>query len=117
MRLEVLKRQLAKGGLVGDGEPAGAEVDDVVGADGEAVGTITAPEVSVRVDPQTGGVIVVEGTATDEGVGTGGPQVDPGVTEFVEEEARYWYAKRLRIETFFSDQKSRGFHLSLAKMS
>lgn len=27
------------------------------------------------------------------------------------EEACYWYAKRYRIETFFSDQKSRGFHL------
>ena len=47
VRLEVLQRQLAKGGLVGDGEPAGAEVDDVVGTGGEAVGTITAPEVGV----------------------------------------------------------------------
>ena len=27
------------------------------------------------------------------------------------EEACYWYGKRFRIETFFSDQKSRGFHL------
>lgn len=27
------------------------------------------------------------------------------------EEACYWYAKRFRIETFFSDQKTRGFHL------
>ena len=27
------------------------------------------------------------------------------------DEACYWYAKRFRIETFFSDQKSRGFHL------
>jgi len=27
------------------------------------------------------------------------------------EEACYWYAKRFRIETFFSDQKSRGFNL------
>ena len=26
-------------------------------------------------------------------------------------EACYWYARRFRIETFFSDQKSRGFHL------
>ena len=26
-------------------------------------------------------------------------------------EALYWYPKRFRIETFFSDQKSRGFHL------
>ena len=32
MRLEVLQRQLAKGGLVGDGEPAGAEADDIVPA-------------------------------------------------------------------------------------
>lgn len=29
----------------------------------------------------------------------------------VAEEACYWYRKRFRIETFFSDQKSRGFHL------
>jgi hypothetical protein len=27
------------------------------------------------------------------------------------EEAVYWYRQRFRIETFFSDQKSRGFHL------
>lgn len=27
------------------------------------------------------------------------------------EEACFWYKKRFRIETFFSDQKSRGFHL------
>ena len=27
------------------------------------------------------------------------------------DEAIYWYRKRFRIETFFSDQKSRGFHL------
>jgi len=27
------------------------------------------------------------------------------------EEACYWYRKRFRIETFFSDQKRRGFHL------
>ena len=27
------------------------------------------------------------------------------------QEAVYWYRKRFRIETFFSDQKSRGFHL------
>ncbi len=27
------------------------------------------------------------------------------------EEACFWYRKRFRIETFFSDQKSRGFHL------
>lgn len=27
------------------------------------------------------------------------------------EEALYWYRRRFRIETFFSDQKSRGFHL------
>jgi hypothetical protein len=27
------------------------------------------------------------------------------------EETCYWYNKRFRIETFFSDQKSRGFHL------
>ena len=27
------------------------------------------------------------------------------------EEACHWYQKRFRIETFFSDQKSRGFHL------
>jgi hypothetical protein len=27
-------------------------------------------------------------------------------------EACYWYDKRYRIETFFSDEKSRGFHLN-----
>lgn len=33
------------------------------------------------------------------------------------EEACYWYAKRFRIETFFSDQKSRGFHLHKSHLS
>jgi hypothetical protein len=34
------------------------------------------------------------------------------VTNFeLMEEACHWYRKRFRIETFFSDQKSRGFHL------
>lgn len=33
------------------------------------------------------------------------------------EEACYWYAKRARIETFFSDQKSRGFNLHKSHIS
>ena len=33
------------------------------------------------------------------------------------EEACYWYRKRFRIETFFSDQKSRGFHLDKSHIS
>ena len=33
------------------------------------------------------------------------------------EEACYWYAKRFRIETFFSDQKSRGFHMHKSHIS
>jgi hypothetical protein len=33
------------------------------------------------------------------------------------EEACHWYAKRFRIETFFSDQKSRGFHLHKSHIS
>jgi hypothetical protein len=32
-------------------------------------------------------------------------------------EACYWYQKRYRIETFFSDQKSRGFHLHKSHLS
>jgi len=32
-------------------------------------------------------------------------------------EACHWYAKRFRIETFFSDQKSRGFHLHKSHIS
>ena len=32
-------------------------------------------------------------------------------------EACYWYGKRFRIETFFSDQKSRGFHLHKSHIS
>ncbi len=35
----------------------------------------------------------------------------------VTEEACYWYRKRFRIETFFSDQKSRGFHLHKSHLS
>jgi len=33
------------------------------------------------------------------------------------EEACYWYTKRFRIETFFSDQKSRGFNLHKSHIS
>lgn len=33
------------------------------------------------------------------------------------EEAIYWYRKRFQIETFFSDQKSRGFHLAHCHVS
>ena len=33
------------------------------------------------------------------------------------EEACRWYSKRFRIETFFSDQKSRGFHLHKSHLS
>ena len=33
------------------------------------------------------------------------------------EEACHWYARRFRIETFFSDQKSRGFHLHKSHIS
>lgn len=33
------------------------------------------------------------------------------------EEACYWYGKRFRIETFFSDQKSRGFYLHKSHIS
>jgi hypothetical protein len=33
------------------------------------------------------------------------------------QEACFWYRKRFRIETFFSDQKSRGFHLHKSHLS
>ena len=33
------------------------------------------------------------------------------------EEACRWYHKRCRIETFFSDQKSRGFHIHKSHIS
>jgi hypothetical protein len=33
------------------------------------------------------------------------------------QEALYWYQLRFRIETFFSDQKSRGFHLQKSHLS
>jgi len=40
------------------------------------------------------------------------------VTSFeLAEEAYYWYQRRMRIETFFSDQKSRGFNLHKCHVS
>lgn len=40
------------------------------------------------------------------------------VTNFeLTKEACYWYQKRFKIETFFSDQKSRGFHLHKSHLS
>ena len=35
----------------------------------------------------------------------------------LKEEACHWYQKRFKIETFFSDQKSRGFHLHKSHLS
>jgi Transposase DDE domain len=35
----------------------------------------------------------------------------------IADEACHWYTKRFRIETFFSDQKSRGFHLHKSHLS
>lgn len=35
----------------------------------------------------------------------------------VKEEACHWYKKRFRIETFFSDEKSRGFHIQKSRLS
>jgi len=35
----------------------------------------------------------------------------------LKEEVCYWYQRRFRIETFFSDQKSRGFHLHKSHLS
>ena len=35
----------------------------------------------------------------------------------IAEEACRWYEKRFRIETFFADQKSRGFHIHKSHMS
>ncbi len=32
-------------------------------------------------------------------------------------EACWWYRKRFRVETFFSDQKSRGFHLHCSHLA
>jgi hypothetical protein len=32
-------------------------------------------------------------------------------------EACHWYRRRMRIETFFSNQKSRGFHLHKSHIS
>ncbi len=40
------------------------------------------------------------------------------VTNFPDiEQAHHWYRKRFRIETFFSDQKSRGFHICHSHLS
>ena len=40
------------------------------------------------------------------------------VTNFdLPDEALYWYHKRFQIETFFSDEKSRGFHLDKSHLS
>ena len=40
------------------------------------------------------------------------------VTNFeLPDEAIYWYKKRFQIETFFSDEKSRGFYLHKSHLS
>jgi hypothetical protein len=55
-----------------------------VDAGSEAVGAVAAPEAGVRVEPQAGEVVVVKGTAADEGVGTGRVEWDTGVEYLVE---------------------------------
>ena len=40
------------------------------------------------------------------------------ITNFeLPDEAIYWYKKRFQIETFFSDEKSRGFYLNISHLS
>ena len=70
--LEELISQLSDGGPVGDVTNKSPEVDDIVNASGKTIRTIAAPEVALGVEPQAGGVVVVEGAKADEGVGASG---------------------------------------------
>ena len=87
LRLQALIRQKADSGPVGDRSPAGAEIDDIVGASGRAIRPVATPQVAVGIDPQTGRVIVVERATTDECMVTGRVQFDTGVVQLVEDGA------------------------------
>jgi len=43
------------------------KVDHIVGAGGRTIGTIAAPEAGMRVEPQAGGVVIVERAESNEG--------------------------------------------------
>jgi hypothetical protein len=82
--LEELISQLTDGRAIGGSESKGAEVDNVVDTSGEAVRAVAAPEASIRIEPETGGVVVVEGTAADESVGASGVELDASAEHLVE---------------------------------
>ena len=48
------------------------KVDDIVDASSRTVRAIAAPEVALGIEPQAGGVVIVEGAKADEGVGASG---------------------------------------------
>jgi hypothetical protein len=59
--------QLANGGAIRDAKPECAKVTDIVDAVGGTVRTVAAPESRVGIEPEAWGVVIVKGTAADEG--------------------------------------------------
>lgn len=82
--LQELAGQLANGGAIGDAKSERAKVANIVDTVGRAVGAVAAPQARVGIEPQAGSVVVVEGAAADERVGTGGTEFDAGVEHLVE---------------------------------
>ncbi len=70
--LEELSNQQFDGGAVGNATKESAKIDDIVSASGRTIRAIATPEIAFWVEPQTGRVIVVEGTEANESIWSGG---------------------------------------------
>lgn len=57
---------MSDGGPVGDVTNKSPKVDDVMGARGRTIRAIAAPEITLGIEPQARGVVVVERTEADE---------------------------------------------------
>jgi hypothetical protein len=84
--LKKLVGQLPDGGAIGYPPRKSAEIDHIVHTGGATIGAVAAPHARVRIEPQAGSVIVVEGTASDERILPARGEDDARVAHLVERE-------------------------------
>jgi hypothetical protein len=82
--LEKLIGQLPDRGAVGDASRESAKVDDVVNTGSATIRAVAAPQSGVRIEPEAGGVVIVERAATDEGVRAARGEDEAGIAHLVE---------------------------------
>ena len=82
--LEKLIGQLPDRGAVGNASRESAKVDDVVNAGSATIRAVAAPQAGLGIEPEAGGMVIVERAATDEGVGAAGGKNETGIAHLVE---------------------------------